>query len=171
MSDTSAIEKLTSAIHSDPGNADLLFLLGAEMAQQKDYVGAVEQYNAALAINPNLHTARLQLGLLLLTMADPERSLAVMEPLEALDDSQSFKRFKRGLQALAQDEFSLCIQELAEGIRLNTDNAALNIDMQMIVDRVKESVSSDDASGSEEDTQQPDRSTRTDFSLYKSVDD
>jgi hypothetical protein len=38
---------------------------------------------------------------------------------------------------LIRDEFADCIRSLEHGMALNTDNPALNVDMQLIVDRVK----------------------------------
>ena len=63
------------------------------------------QMRTALEINPKLHFARLQLGLLYLTMSQPNDSLAVWAPLEDLDESAALKAFKRGLEALIRDDF------------------------------------------------------------------
>ena len=59
--------RLRAAIIRDPGNAELRYLLGAELAQRREYPEAVLQMRTALDINPKLHFARLQLGLLYLT--------------------------------------------------------------------------------------------------------
>lgn len=134
---TPDLQQIKSAVAGDPGNAELRYLLGAELAQQRDYDGAVIEMTAALAIDPNLHFARLQLGLLYLTMARPKESLAIWAPLEQLDDGAALKSFKRGLEALIGDEFAACIEHLQRGIRLNKQNAPLNRDMNMIIDRVR----------------------------------
>src|SRR6186713_2549884 len=63
----------------------------------------------ALNINPKLHFARLQLGLLYLTMSQPDDSLAIWAPLEELEETAALKAFKRGLEALIRDDFSACI--------------------------------------------------------------
>jgi tetratricopeptide (TPR) repeat protein len=135
---TPDLQQIRSAVANDPGNAELRYLLGAELAQQRDYDGAVIEMNAALAIDPNLHFARLQLGLLYLTMARPNESVAIWAPLEQLGDDAALKAFKRGLEALIRDDFAACIEHLQRGIRLNTQNAPLNRDMTMIIDRVRE---------------------------------
>jgi cytochrome c-type biogenesis protein CcmH/NrfG len=54
------LDELRKAVVNDPRNADLRYLLGAEMAQQKDYEGAVMEMSAAIAFNPLLHLARFQ---------------------------------------------------------------------------------------------------------------
>jgi hypothetical protein len=92
----------------------------------------------ALAIDPSLHFARLQLGLLYLTMARPNESVEIWGPLERLEDGAALKYFKRGLEALIRDDFSACIDYLQRGIELNSQNAPLNRDMSMIIDRVRE---------------------------------
>src|SRR3954469_3688746 len=96
---TPDLQQIKSAVASDPGNAELRYLLGAELAQQRDYDGAVVEMRTALAIDPNLHFARLQLGLLYLTMARPDESLEIWGPLESLDDATALKSFKHGLEA------------------------------------------------------------------------
>ena len=116
--DFSELLRLRAAIVRDPGNAELRYLLGAELAHQREYTEAVTQMRTALDINPRLHFARLQLGLLYLTMSQPDDSLAIWAPLEDLDESAALKAFKRGLEALIRDDFSACICFLQQGIDL-----------------------------------------------------
>jgi tetratricopeptide (TPR) repeat protein len=132
------LHQIRAAVAQDPLNAELRYLLGAELAQQKDYEAAVVELNTALGINPALHFARFQLGLLYLTMAQPQRSIAIWAPLEELDDAAALKHFKRGLESLIRDDFSECIDLLTKGIALNTENAPLNRDMNMVIVSVEE---------------------------------
>lgn len=136
--DLSELLRLRAAIVRDPGNAELRYLLGAELAHQREYTEAVTQMRTALDINPRLHFARLQLGLLYLTMSQPDDSLAIWAPLEELDESAALKAFKRGLEALIRDDFSSCIGYLQRGIDLNKQNATLNDDMSQLIERVKD---------------------------------
>jgi tetratricopeptide (TPR) repeat protein len=101
--------RLRAAITRDPGNAELRYLLGAELAERREYPEAVAQMRTALDINPRLHFARLQLGLLYLTMSQPDDSLTVWAPLEELEETAALKAFKRGLEALIRDDFPACI--------------------------------------------------------------
>ena len=153
------LEQLRQAALQDPRNGRLRYLLGAEMAQQRDYAGAVLELSAAIALDPFLHAARLQLGLLHLTRNEPQHMLTVLAPLEELQDDSPLKHFKRGLEALARDDLSSCLAALRHGIGLNTQNAALNRDMALIVERVQALV--DDRSA-----QIGTGAERTDFSLY-----
>ncbi len=132
------LQQIRAAVASDPRNAELRYLLGAELAQQREYDAAVVEMRTALELDPNLHFARLQLGLLYLTMAQPSDSIAIWAPLEGLEETAALKAFKRGLEALIRDDFPACINYLQQGIHLNTQNAPLNRDMSMIVSRVRE---------------------------------
>jgi tetratricopeptide (TPR) repeat protein len=136
--DCPELQRLRAAITREPGNAELRYLLGAELAQRREYPEAVRQMRTALEINPKLHFARLQLGLLYLTMSQPDDSLATWAPLEELDESAALKAFKRGLEALIRDDFSACIGHLQRGIDLNKQNATLNDDMSQLIEKVRD---------------------------------
>ena len=150
---------LRRAVLDDPRNGERRYLLGAELAQRRDYEGAVLEMSAALALNPLMHVARLQLGLLHLTMAQPHHAVAVLGPLEELPDDSALKHFKRGLEALISDDFAACLGSLERGIQANRENAALNRDMQLIVEKVRPLVQAGGQSGDAD-------GVRTDFSAY-----
>jgi tetratricopeptide (TPR) repeat protein len=130
------LKQIKAAVAQDPRNAELRYLLGAELAQQREYDAAVVEMNTALQLDPQLHYARFQLGLLYLTMAQPNQSIATWAPLEELDEGAALKYFKRGLEALIRDDFEGCVGLLRQGIDLNTQNAPLNRDMKMVIERV-----------------------------------
>ena len=135
---SSELLRLRAAIVRDPGNAELRYLLGAELAHLHEYSEAVTQMRTALDINPKLHFARLQLGLLYLTMAQPDDSLATWAPLEDLEETAALKSFKRGLEALIRDDFPACIGHLQRGIDLNKHNTTLNDDMSQLIQKVRD---------------------------------
>ena len=132
------LQRLRAAVMRDPGNAELRYLLGAEHAQRREYPEAVEQMLTVLDIDPKMHFARLQLGMLYLTMSQPDNSLAVWAPLEELDENAALKAFKRGLEALIRHDFPACIGFLQRGIALNKQNAPLNQDMTQLIDSVRD---------------------------------
>jgi tetratricopeptide (TPR) repeat protein len=136
--ETPELSRLRAAIAREPGNAELHYLLGAELAQRREYPEAVLQMRTALDIDPKLHFARLQLGLLYLTMSQPDDSLAIWAPLEDLEETAALKAFKRGLEALIRDDFSSCIGFLQRGIDLNKQNAPLNHDMTQLLAKVRD---------------------------------
>lgn len=157
------IAALRRAVLDDPRNGEKRYLLGAELAQQRDYDSAVLEMTAAIALAPFLHIARLQLGLLHLTMAQPHHTLAVLAPLEELPDEAPLKHFKHGLEALIRDDFVACAGALERGIALNKDNAPLNHDMQLILDQVRGLLAQAAAPPASQDAAD---AIRTDFSLY-----
>lgn len=160
------LTQLRRAVLNDPRNAELRYLLAAEMAQKQDYEGAVLEFSAAVALNPMLHVARLQLGLLHLTLTQPQHTIAVLAPLEDLGDDVALKHFKRGLEALIRDDFAACVTSLRHGIELNHENEPLNRDMSLIIDKVTAVLSEQSAAAS---TAAAAAEVRTDFSLYSST--
>jgi tetratricopeptide (TPR) repeat protein len=168
------LNQIRAAVAQDPRNAELRYLLGAELAQQKDYGAAVTEMNTALQLDPGLHFARFQLGLLYLTMAQPDNSLATWAPLEGLDEGAALKFFKRGLEALIRDDFDTCIGLLRHGINLNTQNAPLNRDMSMVIDNVRTALTPTENETAAPRPAEAIRATdgvRTDFSLYADPND
>lgn len=131
-----AIEYLKRAAEISPDNADVRYMLGAEHAQIGMYERAMEDMAAALQINPELDTARFQLGLLYLTSKRVVEAIDVWQPLDRLGEDNSLYLFKTGLIHLAQDEFNPCLEYLRRGIANNSFNLALNNDMQRIIDEV-----------------------------------
>jgi tetratricopeptide (TPR) repeat protein len=159
------LQQIRAAVAKDPRNAELRYLLGAELAQQKEYDAAVIEMNAALRLDPGMHFARFQLGLLHLTMAQPDLSMATWAPLESLDETAALKYFKRGLEALIRDDFDTCVEQLRQGIELNTQNAPLNHDMTMVIEKVGDAMVPVPVRTVLQ-TASPSDDVRTDFSLY-----
>ncbi|TCS37735.1 tetratricopeptide repeat protein [Paucimonas lemoignei] len=135
-----AITYLKRAMAKAPENADIYYFLGAEHAQIGLYERAMEEMAQALELNPALHTARFQLGLLYLTSGRVEPSLQTLQPLEELGEQSYFYWFALGLGHLIRDEFADCKRTLEQGIGLNQANPALNNDMQRILDAMKDKI-------------------------------
>jgi tetratricopeptide (TPR) repeat protein len=131
-----AITHLKEAANKSERNAKVRFLLGAEHAQIGLFDRAAEEMTAALKLDPGLVPARFQLGLLYLVHARVEESAAVWKGLDSLPENDPYLHFKRGLEALARDDFAGCEESLKRGLALNTSNPPLNRDMQKILDDV-----------------------------------
>jgi hypothetical protein len=102
-------------------------------------------------------------------MAQPNNSIATWAPLESLEETAALKFFKRGLEALIRDDFPACVALLRHGIDLNTQNAPLNRDMGMIIERVNQTVPThvvEPVVTAAPAQQKPREGVRTDFSLY-----
>lgn len=129
-----AISYLKMAIQQEPEDSELYYLLGAEHAQLGMYDRAAEEMERALAFNPGLRTARLQLGLLYLTQAQVVASTDTLGPLTVLPENDCFRHFALGLLHLTNDRFPECRIALGRGISLNILNEPLNADMRKIID-------------------------------------
>lgn len=160
------IAELRRAAVNDPRNGEIRYLLGAELAQQQRYDEAVLELSAAVALDPLLHTARFQLGLLHLTRAQVQHAAAVLAPLENLEDDAPLKHFKRALDALAVDDLQAAIACLEHGMQLNRDNPPLNADMRMLMERITATIASNAEAAGNTPADPSSNGVRTDFSLY-----
>lgn len=163
----SDLSQLQAAVRNDPLNAELRYLLGAELAEGKQYEQAVVELATAVRLKPVLHTARFQLGLLHLTLARPTECLDVWQPLDAAEGEPCLKLFKHGMEALIRDDFQQCIDLLKRGIELNTTNPPLNRDMTLVIGKAQTALDARAAAAPVQPQPVEDASTvRTDFSLY-----
>ncbi len=162
-------QQIEAAVAAEPGNASLRYLMAADRASQGRYEDALIEFSKTLKLDPELHAARFQLGLLQLTMARPDDARATWAQLDELPTDAPLRHFKRGLEALIRDDFPACIESLEIGIRLNHDNAPLNRDMALVIERARAAMHSarGDANSS---VGQPDAAKR-DLSIYGSNDD
>lgn len=132
-----AIDLSDSGASQSAGKGKLLYLLGAEYAQIGMMDRAQENMAKALATEPELHTARFQLGLLYLSCAKPAEALEALGPLSELGEASPFFHLKQGLEHLIHDQFEPCRASLLKGMALNSQspdfNEALNADMQKLI--------------------------------------
>jgi tetratricopeptide (TPR) repeat protein len=129
-----ALLYLKQAILRAPQRGDLYYLMAAEHAQLGMYDRAAEEMEHAIQLSPELHTARLQLGMLHLGAARVEAAQLALRPLQELAPEHPLHQFGAGLLHLMHDQFSECRAALETGIALNVENPALNGDMKKIID-------------------------------------
>lgn len=129
-----AIGYLKEAVVRPDAGALAHYLLGAEYAQAEMFDRAVDQMEAALAIDPALAIVRLQLGLLWLSGGFGDKARSVLEPLREGAEDNYLRMFGEGLLDLIDDRLVQAVEQLRSGIAHNTVNAPLNGDMQRIVD-------------------------------------
>jgi tetratricopeptide (TPR) repeat protein len=133
----SAIAYLKEAVSRGDASATAHYLLGAEYAQIKMYERAIGEMEAAIALDPNLSIARLQLGMLWLGANNSERAADVLRALEDLSATDPLHQFGAGLQHLIGEQLADALRCLTDGVALNTSNPALNGDMQSIVRQIE----------------------------------
>jgi tetratricopeptide (TPR) repeat protein len=128
-----AIACLKEAAGRPDATAMAHYLLGAEHAQVGQYDQAIAAMEAALALDPGLHVARLQLGMLYLGGQDAERGVEVLGGLERLGDFHPLRHFASGLSLLTRGEAAAALAALEQGISLNFAYPALSADMRRVV--------------------------------------
>lgn len=132
-----AVRLFREAVDEQPGFAVPPFLLGAEFAQMGRIEEAIQAFAAALLLAPEMHVARYQLGLLQYTSGHAALALVTWQPLTQLPQAHPLREFVFGFAALAEDRFADAITRFRAGQALNTDNAPLNGDIQMVIDRIE----------------------------------
>lgn len=136
-----AIDLLLQACDEAPAAASPRLLLGAEYAQAGRLADAEGAFAHAVLLDPALHIARFQLGLLLFTAGRAGTALVVWQPLLALEGPVALQRFVEGFAALARDDLGLARQRLQEGLAVLADNPPLASDMHKVVARIDEALS------------------------------
>lgn len=131
-----AIAYLKEAVSRTDAGAGAHYLLGAEYAQIRMYDRAADEMEAALAIDPTLSVARLQLGLLWLSGGAADKAAIVLGPLEELAADEPLRLFGQGLRHLIADQMVEARACLLDGIARNSVNPPLNGDMQRIVEQI-----------------------------------
>jgi len=132
-----AVRLFREAVDEQPGFAMPPFLLGAEFAQMGRINEAIQAFASALLLAPGMHVARYQLGLLQFTSGQAALALVTWQPLTQLPETHALREFVFGFASLAEDRFGDAIERFRAGQALNTDNAPLNGDIQMMIDRIE----------------------------------
>jgi Flp pilus assembly protein TadD len=132
-----AIRLLQQAMREAPTDPLPHFLLAAELAQGGQMAEAEAAYANTVLLAPAFETARFQLGLLQFTSGRASIAMLSWRPLLELPDTNPFRHFVQGFAALAADNFDEAVQCFRRGMTLNHDNAPLNADMQMMIDRIE----------------------------------
>jgi tetratricopeptide (TPR) repeat protein len=131
------IAYLKEAVSRPDGTALAHYILGAEYAQIKMYDRAIGEMEAALAMDPALAIARLQLGLLWLGADNNARANETLAPLSELPAGESLRFFGAGLQQLIRAELVDALRSLGEGVACNQTNPALNADIERIMREIE----------------------------------
>jgi tetratricopeptide (TPR) repeat protein len=131
-----AIAYLKAAVGRADATPAAHYLLGAEYAQIGLYDRAIDEMESALALDPALWTARLQLALLYLGANREDRAAEALQPLAGQGQDEALRRFADGLLRLIGDDLAGARDALVTGMEVNDGNAALNGDMQRIVDGI-----------------------------------
>lgn len=127
------VAAIDRALDAFPEDARLHFLKGSMLIGEKRFIAAHSALAKAVALAPDFHLARFQLGFFELTSGEAETALATWQPLLNLPEGNYLKVFVDGLEHLVADRFESCTETLRRGTALNSDNLPLNADMQLII--------------------------------------
>lgn len=132
-----ALRILQQACTDHPGSGTPHALLAAQLMHAGEVDAAEAAFIRALALDPDLSTARFQLGLLQFTSARPQTAFQTWASLETLGESHYLVCFKRAFAALAMDCFDDALFLIEQGMSRNDENAPLNQDMGMLAAHIR----------------------------------
>ena len=130
------LAELDDALRDWPDDPRLHFLKGSLLAGRQDYTGARLAMRRAIDLAPDFRLARFQLGLLLLTSAEPIAAQEVWGPLQTLPPDHYLRIFADGLCRLIRDDFAGAADTLRSGLSRNNEIPAMNRDMQLVIDEI-----------------------------------
>lgn len=131
-----AIVRLKRCLASEPARAQAHYLLGAEYAAIGMSARAVERIGRAVELEPAMHVARFQLGMLLVVAGRVDDAELAWAPLDALGEAHPLFLFKTGVIHMLGDRFVEARQCLRAGIERNTVVDVLNRDMASLLARI-----------------------------------
>jgi tetratricopeptide (TPR) repeat protein len=129
------VETIDALLGEFPDDPRLHFLRGSLLIEVQRFIEAHGALSRALAIAPDYHIARFQLGLFELTSGESEAASATWAPLKRLSRGDALSMFVDGLEHLMADRFERCIASLREGIAANDENLPLNSDMELVIEQ------------------------------------
>jgi tetratricopeptide (TPR) repeat protein len=129
------IEMIDALLGKFPDDPRLHFLRGSLLIEVQRFIQAHGALSRALAIAPDYHIARFQLGLFELTSGESDAASATWAPLKRLPRGNVLSIFVDGLEHLMADRFERCIASLREGIAANDENLPLNRDMELVIEQ------------------------------------
>ncbi|WP_299585309.1 hypothetical protein [uncultured Microbulbifer sp.] len=128
------IELLKRSIALEDHPAKRLFL-AAEHAEIKLYDRAIEGMQTAIAMAPELWIAHFQLGqLYLVTQKISDAKNIWSHLVNSTNSPKYFQDFAKGLLAIADEDTEGGIEILRKGITENSENPALNNDIEKIIE-------------------------------------
>lgn len=132
-----AIHLFQRAAEANPHWAVPHFLLGAELAELNRVNDAQTAMAQALLLDPELHMARFQMGLLQFLDGRTAVALLTWERLHRLDPRHSLQRAVSGFTALSQGQFGIALNLLSEAIHAADADPALAKNLEQLMERIK----------------------------------
>ena len=121
-----------------PNDHIIQFLYASELAQQEKYESSITAFKKSVALDQTFYIARFQLCLLALSLERNEILSDYLPDLLNLAQENYLQAFSQALHALQQEDFEHVQTEIKRGIELNDENMALNNDMALLAQRIKQ---------------------------------
>lgn len=131
------LSQVETLLDSYPSDARLHFLRGSLLAGAQKIDQAQISMRQAIEIAPEFSVARFQLGFLQMTSADMAAAATTWRPLMDLPQDHYLRLFAEGLELVAVDDFDQGHARLRWGMAQNTENPAMNKDMQLLMSATK----------------------------------
>lgn len=128
--DLTQVDTLTARHPDDPR---LHFMRGSILAGRARAVEAHAALARAVALAPEFHIARYQLGFFELTSGEADQALATWGPLLRLPEEHYLRQFVEGMAHLVRDEFAEAVARMEAGIARNQENPPLNHDIRLLI--------------------------------------
>ena len=128
--DLAEVDALAARYPDDPR---LHFMRGSILAGRSRAIEAHAALTRAVALAPDFHIARYQLGFFELTSGEVDHALATWGPLLRLPEAHYLRQFVEGLTHLVRDEFAEAIARMEAGLALNQENPPLNADIRLLI--------------------------------------
>lgn len=109
------------------------FLLGSEYAAQGEMEKAEAAFANAVLLDPQLHIARYQLGLLQFSSGRAAAALVTWQPITELQGEQGMADFVRGFAAMAQENLDEARSHFASGLAAPDVNPAVASDIHKVI--------------------------------------
>lgn len=135
-----SIMYLKAFLKNEPNHVDALFLLGSEYAEINMYDEAIVYLERALAISPDAHLIRFQLGMMQLTLGNDQNSRETITPLLSIDDNNPIKHFALGINSIIAKNALDAVEKINKGLQLGSDNISLVNNMTKLVETLNSNI-------------------------------
>jgi Flp pilus assembly protein TadD len=102
-----------------PSDVENFHNQGKEKANQKNYKGAIEEFNQALRINPNYENSYVSRGFCRFSLGDTQGAIQDYNQAIRLNPSHAKAYYNRGLARRKLEDKQGAIQDYTEAIQLN----------------------------------------------------
>ena len=124
------LAQLQIVISLYPDDAILQFLYASELAQQEQYLEALSAFEQSVTLDNKFYIARFQLCLLAATLDQPKIVEQHLPSLMSLNEQHYLYHFAHAIFCILQQDEPQAIIYIKQGIELNNENLALNVDMK-----------------------------------------